>query len=612
MLAGERGLVDREVFPNMNPLRIRTRLGWLSLVLSLVWSGAAVAEPQASTVRPPQGAADQADWLENMIRFHRFTAAEVRAATGLGDEVIAAAVKQWGAPSEASSVGPGSTGFTNADGTIRLLPYPGGRHPRLGFFEGAIHPQRDTKVSLFTPWQGGGYVVVDVPEAIWSHLGLNYLAHQHVPTIWEKAGQRLEPVEWSRRADGSLTMTRTLPDGVAFGVRVKSDVRHAEFQWWVRNGGTQALRQLSAQVCVMLGQAAGFTNAAAGRRILEAPFAAASDASGRRWVITAWDGLNRVWQNPLVPCIHADPRLTDCPPGETREARGWVWFYEGEDPTAELQRLRREFLARPIPQVSSRQPIPDKLVVLTFDDSVASLHGNVRPLLKDLGFGGTFFITEGFSFLTNKTDYMTWAQIAELHRDGFEVGNHTRSHMGIGPDMLGRLREELTHIDELCLRHGIPKPISFAYPGNAIHPRAIPLLQEMGFRWARRGAQPEFAYETGRGVAYEPEWDHPLLIPTTGDARPTWTLENFRRAAEQGRGGRIAILQFHGVPDRDHPWVNTPLERFREYMHWLKDNGYRAIALRDLDRYVDPKDQPQDPWAVLRRRQHAASVEVPK
>jgi glucarate dehydratase len=50
---------------------------------SLVWIGAVAAEPQASTVRPPQGAADQAEWLENMIRYHRFTAAEVRAATGL-------------------------------------------------------------------------------------------------------------------------------------------------------------------------------------------------------------------------------------------------------------------------------------------------------------------------------------------------------------------------------------------------------------------------------------------------------------------------------------------------------------------------------------------------
>lgn len=72
------------------------------------------------------------------------------------------------------------------------------------------------------------------------------------------------------------------------------------------------------------------------------------------------------------------------------------------------------------------------------------------------------------------------------------------------------------------------------------------------------------------------------------------------------------MLQFHGVPDRDHPWVNTPLERFREYMRWLKDNGYRAIALRDLDRYIDPSDAPQDPWAVIRRRQYATSVEAPK
>ena len=101
------------------------------------------------------------------------------------------------------------------------------------------------------------------------------------------------------------------------------------------------------------------------------------------------------------------------------------------------------------------------------------------------------------------------------------------------------------------------------------------------------------------------------MIPTTGDARPTWTLENFQKAVTQARGGRIAILQFHGVPDREHPWVTTPLERFREYMHWLKDNGYRAIALRDLNRYVDPQDAPADPWAVIRRRQYAASVVAP-
>ena len=43
--------------------------------------------------------------------------------------------------------------------------------------------------------------------------------------------------------------------------------------------------------------------------------------------------------------------------------------------------------------------IPDGLVVLTFDDSVASHATYVAPLLKKHGFGATFYITEGFEFL---------------------------------------------------------------------------------------------------------------------------------------------------------------------------------------------------------------------
>src|SRR4026208_802043 len=87
--------------------------------------------------------------------------------------------------------------------------------------------------------------------------------------------------------------------------------------------------------------------------------------------------------------------------------------------------------------------VPDKLIVLTFDDSVASHYTVARPLLKRYGFGASFFITEGFSFRTNKKDYMTWEQIRELHNDGFEIGNHTRDHLGVSPRTLGQLQEQL-------------------------------------------------------------------------------------------------------------------------------------------------------------------------
>src|SRR5947207_7594546 len=77
------------------------------------------------------------------------------------------------------------------------------------------------------------------------------------------------------------------------------------------------------------------------------------------------------------------------------------------------------------------EPIPDKLVVLTFDDASRSHYTIARPLLLKHHFGATFFITEGWDFATNKTDYMSWDQIAQLHKDGFEIGNHTRDHKGV-------------------------------------------------------------------------------------------------------------------------------------------------------------------------------------
>ena len=39
-----------------------------------------------------------------------------------------------------------------------------------------------------------------------------------------------------------------------------------------------------------------------------------------------------------------------------------------------------------------RKPIPDKLVVLTFDDGPASGYTVVAPILKSFGFNGSFYV----------------------------------------------------------------------------------------------------------------------------------------------------------------------------------------------------------------------------
>jgi len=230
----------------------------------------------------------------------------------------------------------------------------------------------------------------------------------------------------------------------------------------------------------------------------------------------------------------------------------------------------------------TRATEPERIVVLTFDDSVASHATFVAPLLKKLGFGATFFITEGFEFLEDKEHYMTWAQIRALHDQGFEIGNHTRRHTGVGKQKPADLEADIAFIEERCAEHGIPRPTSFCYPGYQVSDTAVEILARRGYQFARAGGmQP-----------YLPSTDHPLRIPQIFDGKPETNLTHFKAAVSQAGEGRILVLTFHGVPDIKHPWVNTDPEKFRSYMDHLKEQGCRVVALRDLKTLLQPNAAP--------------------
>lgn len=239
--------------------------------------------------------------------------------------------------------------------------------------------------------------------------------------------------------------------------------------------------------------------------------------------------------------------------------------------------------------------VPAKTVVLTFDDAVKSHRTFVAPLLKELDFRATFFVTQ--RWMEDREHFMTWAEIGELHRMGFEIGNHSWTHAGFGnPQTAARLGEELERVEQELQKVEVERPVSFGWCGNSFGPEAIAVLRARGYRFARRGMQPEVPYGRNEaGPAYVPNRHHALLIPTTGDAYPDWTNENFREAISQALPGQIAVLQFHGVPDVAHPWVHTPPERFREYMAVLKKERFRVLALRDVAPYLDIAAPPADP-----------------
>ena len=160
--------------------------------------------------------------------------------------------------------------------------------------------------------------------------------------------------------------------------------------------------------------------------------------------------------------------------------------------------------------VKSLKPLKGRIVVLTFDDATAGQREVVAPLLHKYGFGATFYVCE-FPGFEDKTKYMSWDQIRELDEMGFEIGNHSRSHGQMSQMTRKQIGSETAYIEEKCALYGIPRPVTYAYPGYDNSPEGIAVLKERGYKLARHGGDKPYV----KGVSDK------MLMPSYGvvDAR---------------------------------------------------------------------------------------------
>jgi poly-beta-1,6-N-acetyl-D-glucosamine N-deacetylase len=104
------------------------------------------------------------------------------------------------------------------------------------------------------------------------------------------------------------------------------------------------------------------------------------------------------------------------------------------------------------------KPLPDKAVLLTFDDGHASSYNIVFPLLKSFGFPAVLSIVTSWietehqesvlygTDLRPRNDFLTWRQIKEMHDSGlFEIATHSHDlHKGIPANPQGSLQPAAT------------------------------------------------------------------------------------------------------------------------------------------------------------------------
>jgi peptidoglycan/xylan/chitin deacetylase (PgdA/CDA1 family) len=76
----------------------------------------------------------------------------------------------------------------------------------------------------------------------------------------------------------------------------------------------------------------------------------------------------------------------------------------------------------------SPQLLPEKLVVITFDDGAKSHYQNVFPILKKLGLKATFFVYPSAVVDKESKKYLTWTQLKEMVKAGMDIECHTLYH----------------------------------------------------------------------------------------------------------------------------------------------------------------------------------------
>lgn len=221
-------------------------------------------------------------------------------------------------------------------------------------------------------------------------------------------------------------------------------------------------------------------------------------------------------------------------------------------------------------RTTSKKPV----VILCFDDAEISHYKNVAPLLKEYKFNATFFVCEmPYKSPGDSVYYMSWKQIAELHRLGFEIGNHTGHHKNMTKLTREEMNSEIAYIEKKCADYSIPRPTSFAYPGNRYDSLSKVVLQEMGYQYAR----------VGGSRYYDVVKDTALSIPSFTMGSTQKLEERTWNALKGLQPGGILVCTIHGVPDIAHPDYTTSIEMFTKFLDYMKENKFTVMALRDID-----------------------------
>jgi peptidoglycan/xylan/chitin deacetylase (PgdA/CDA1 family) len=128
--------------------------------------------------------------------------------------------------------------------------------------------------------------------------------------------------------------------------------------------------------------------------------------------------------------------------------------------------------------------LPDKPMLITFDDGYADNYNAALPILEKFGqHAAVFIITDKIG----QPGYLTWDQIKAMEIRDIDIGSHTVSHRALNKLSANEQEQELK-ISKEILEQQLAKPVNFvAYPYGGFNAITVGILDGLGYKGAFSG-----------------------------------------------------------------------------------------------------------------------------
>lgn len=139
------------------------------------------------------------------------------------------------------------------------------------------------------------------------------------------------------------------------------------------------------------------------------------------------------------------------------------------------------------------ESLPEKPVVLTFDDGYRDMYTTAFPILRAHGFKAVSYVVSGF---VNSPSYVTTDQLLKMDANGIQIGAHTVSHADLTTLSAAGLRHEVVD-SKASLEALIVRPVlDFCYPSGKFNDAVVSVVRAAGFETATT-TQPGVSHTAG-------------------------------------------------------------------------------------------------------------------